>query len=196
MTDLIRVRAHVQGPAGASLSTLYFKSPAAADVAHCQEAAARVRAFFNAMNSSLASGTTTTFESSCDILTAETGELTGRVPVTAPTLTAGTATGDILPGRMQYLFKQSTGVFINGREVQGRSFVPGTTEGLNAAGGLVASGTVTTGSTAFGLLGVTITVAVSNVVWHRPQNGAGGLAVDVAGWSLSQHYGQMRKRRT
>ncbi|HKY46314.1 MAG TPA: hypothetical protein VJM50_24690 [Pyrinomonadaceae bacterium] len=62
---------------------------------------------------------------------------------TAPASGIGAIGGDALPPASQMLIHWRTGVYIGGREVRGKTFVPGLTEAANESGGRPVATTVT-----------------------------------------------------
>lgn len=60
--------------------------------------------------------------------------LTTNVFTTTPRNMGGATSGDVNPFATQMLLRWRTGVFVGGREVRGRTFVPGTLEAQNTNG--------------------------------------------------------------
>lgn len=99
----------------------------------------------------------------------------------------GGNTGDPLPPQIQGLVRWRTGVYNNGREIRGRTFIPGMCEG-NSTDGAPTSGTVTQLQTAAGAI-----LAASGadlVVWSRK-----GTFAPVAAGSPWNKWATLRSRR-
>ena len=118
-------------------------------------------------------------------------ETTGLI-TTANTVTAkqgfGTATGDALPFQTQGLINWTTGVFLGGRQVRGRTFVPGPSETRNTVTGEPDATYITdTNSVAAQLV-----AAVPQLVVYTPTHHT--YAVASAGANAG-HWGVLRSRR-
>lgn len=81
----------------------------------------------------LSSGLTATQESTVVDIDASTGQAVGAFPVSGATVT-GTNAGERLPPATQALLRLRSGLYLNGRELRGRWFIPGMVEADNAAG--------------------------------------------------------------
>lgn len=78
-----------------------------------------------------------------------TGQTTGVLPVTSQART-GTDAANALPNATMALFRWRTGLFLQGREVRGRTFWPGLTETSNdAQGNFSGAADLTADATAF-----------------------------------------------
>lgn len=77
-----------------------------------------------------------------------TGQIIGMVPVTGA-VNGGSATGDALPTLVQGLARFGTGVYVNGRALRGRMFLPGMMEANNTVDGRPAAGMTGTMNTHF-----------------------------------------------
>lgn len=131
---MIRVRTLWSGVAGAPLYTnhhflgLLDASTAAAAVANVED-------FWNALEPSISSAFTYVIEGDVYEIAEASGEPTGVEVVTSVT-GGGTNAGDGLPHANQGLISWSTGVFIAGRQLVGRTNVPGPTESSSNALGV------------------------------------------------------------
>lgn len=76
-----------------------------------------------------------------------TGKVEGATTITPTTIT-GTNSDDVLPQQTQLLVRWRTGVFEDGRELRGRTFIAGYVQGASSAAGEVATTTQTTVNTA------------------------------------------------
>jgi len=126
-----RVRTNITGPAGAPwLSTMYFDVVGGLTAANANAA---VGTFWTAIRAHIATGTSIATEAEVGDIDIATGELTGLFPVT-PVVTTGSGATDALPFATQGLLRWRTGVFVGGREVRGRTFLPAPIEGDSVVG--------------------------------------------------------------
>jgi hypothetical protein len=129
---MLRIRTTFAGTTGAPwLNTLYVGDPNTQ--ANADAAVAAVGAFWGAVDNFMHTSISWATIAEVDILLT-TGEKTGSL-FTTPQAGAGGTTGDFLPQAIQGLVNLRTGVFIGGREVRGKIFIPGLTEGSNTASG-------------------------------------------------------------
>lgn len=89
--------------------------------------------FWDALASAIASGVSWTVQGEVAHIDDSTGQTTGVTSVSSVT-GAGTDTHDPLPWATQGLIRLRTGVYIGGRELRGRIYVPGLTEQNSGAG--------------------------------------------------------------
>jgi hypothetical protein len=192
---LIRYRAHITGWTGSpALFTQYFDGGATPSTAEGTEAGARVRAMFESIKTNLTSLATVQYDTGGDLIDPASGALVGSVGGATPANTVCSSAGAPLPWEVQLLVDKFTAGVVHGRRIKGRSFIPaGTVNMLNA--GNVSSGTQTTFLTAANLLSTLIVTAITPVVWHRPKNGAGGLAFSIAAYSVPGYWSVLRSRR-
>lgn len=128
---MYRVRTQITGGLGGPyLSTMYFSVIGGLTAANANAA---VGAFWGTMKAVMSTSMTATTEGEVAELDVATGQVTGALPVTSIANT-GTASGDTLPPAVQGLIRWRTGTFFNGREVRGRTFIPGPGEALNTNG--------------------------------------------------------------
>lgn len=100
-----------------------------------------------------------------------TGALTGSWSETSAKTGTGGGTLEPVADATQMLVRWKTPTIVNGRFLQGRTFIPGLAAS-NEAGGNLASATSTSVQTANNAL----IASVSGLgVWHRPVSGSGGL---------------------
>ena len=131
---ILRVRTLFTGVTGSPwLSTNYFVGATPAPTqAEANAAVVKVGAFWTAMRpltSSLVS-----FATDANVAVMELdGTLTGGF-ATTPVTGTGTSVADMLPIANQGLIRWLTNVFVGGRQVRGRTFVPGQTETSSGAG--------------------------------------------------------------
>lgn len=199
MATFLRTRATLQivGQSTPSLITRYWDSAGAAIGLLATEAVARDRAFWNSLAATVANGANYTPTLIVDEIEETTGVLVNQIAATAPAAIAFTGAGDPLPYFTQALMRLGTNLFVGGRRVQGRQFIPGLVE--NASTGTPAAPTTTVLTalqTAANLLGTTITTPITQRVWHRPVGGAGGLSTPVLSRSFSPSWAVLKSRRT
>lgn len=126
-----RVRTDITGgPGGAELATHYFDVVGGLTAA---DANAAVGAFWHTVRDLVHNAYTFSTESEVASVDIATGQVTGLTPVTA-IVWAGTVSGQPLPPASQGLIRWRTGTFVGGREIRGRTFLPGPTEEHNLTG--------------------------------------------------------------
>ena len=131
MPFLYRVRTGIAGgPGGSQVSTMYFDatSPFTA-----QAAVDTVYNFWNNLKAGIANDLTFTIEPAVYTIDATTGEPTGIVS-TGSAAVSGTNANDTEPWATQGLVEWRTGNFISGREIRGRTFIPGPTYDQSSGG--------------------------------------------------------------
>lgn len=186
---MYRVRTTLSGPGGPYLSTMYFRVAALGNATEAQNAATAVGNFWNAVDFELSNTVTWVTQAEVAQVNEVTGDVVDAWAVTTQTGT-GAKTGDILPTMNQALVRWNTNSFINGRRVQGRTYVPGMTEINNTVTG-GPNGSVT------GLLGTAAAALIADanselVVWSR-RNGV--IRTVTSGTPLTT-YAVLRSRRS
>lgn len=175
LADLFRVRATLSLSGVNALHTTYWSNPSlASNTAVATEALARVRAFWNSYAAHVASTATLTIDPVVVQLDQATGQPLAAYPGTPPAAVTFTGTGDLLPFSSQKLVKYSTGVYVRGRALVGRSFIPFGLESDSVTGTGPTAADVTALNTALGLLGTTVVTAITQGVWSRPLPGVVG----------------------
>jgi hypothetical protein len=113
------------------------------------------------------------------VIDESTGQATDAFTVT-PIVGTGEAGTDIMPRALQALCRLQTGVFIGGRRLSGRIFIPGTTEG-GWTGGVLIPGNVTliTAAATTNLIGH----ATSQVGVYSRKNGVFFAATSASTWN-------------
>jgi len=125
-----RIRTVFTGVAGSpAYSNLYFGADST-DAGNCQAA---VFGMWENLLNAIQAGVVITMENPIPIIDVATGETTDVAVGDGGTATAADS-GDPLPGMVNGLVQLHTGLFIGGRELRGRSFVPYPTEAANDAG--------------------------------------------------------------
>lgn len=116
-----RIRVEMTGVPGAPyLATHYFN----AALAGAQESADAVQAFWAQLDAQMHSALTWQIESDVAQLDQATGDITELDSVTTAG-GAGTGGSVGMPSATQGLIRWRTGQFVGGREIRGRTFVPG-----------------------------------------------------------------------
>lgn len=129
---MLRVTTRWSGPAGGPFySTFHFdgNSQAIAD-----DAAGAAVTFWNGMQAALTSQISRQVLPEVLAIDPVTGNALGSYVTAGGDLTAGGATGAPLPWTTQGLIRLRTGLYVAGREIRGRIFVPGLTEDANDNG--------------------------------------------------------------
>lgn len=111
-----------------------------------------------------------------------------------PTVYGGTGdqAGQPVPDAAQVLYRWGTGEIVNGRFLQGRTYVPGFYVTGLSAGNLSAGTVAGQGANAQAL----VDAAVGLGVWHRPVLGAGGVFHDAITGSVWSELAVLRRRRS
>jgi len=180
-----RVRTHITGGAGGDgLSTMYFDGTGGLTAAN---AAVAVHTFWQTLQNHISNN----LALQVDPLVYDINEATGHpVGVTSVSVAAvpGNASTDEAPWSAQGLIEWHTGNFLNGREIQGKTFIPGVTIGDNVVGA-PGSGYVTALTAAGAAL--VADVNTSFQVYSR-RNSAGIQVTAAAGWNK---WAVLRSRR-
>lgn len=184
MANMYRVRTVLTGVQGSPyLSTMFFQEGAGT----AEQAVAAVAAFWGAVDGVMHSDVTWDIEQDVEIVDDNTGQIQG-VAATSGGTGVGTVTGDILPPATQGLVRWRTGVFVAGREIRGKTFIPALTE-TAAISGQMANGTQTILEDAANAL---VGAAGANLcVWSRKN----GLSEDVVSGSVWNQFAVLRSRR-
>ena len=131
MSNLKRIHVLYEGAAGLpGTNTIYGheNGTSAADQV------AAVLAFYTSMGPSINSSMTVTVDSIVDIVDSTTGLTTGQDDTGAGGTVDCSSSTDALPTATALLVQWRTGTFFTGRELRGRIFIAGMTEG-NSTGG-------------------------------------------------------------
>lgn len=131
-----RVRTEFVGVQGAPwLSTMLFGT-----VNSAQQSVNAVGAFWSAVDAAIATAVTWRTLPDVDEIDVD-GNLIGVESTTVQTA-GGALAGDRLPHATQALITWRTGAIIGGRELKGRTFIPGIGESHNSADGTLSSGLI------------------------------------------------------
>lgn len=137
-TPMWRVTQIVSGVAG---SPYYLTGHFGVAGGTAQAAATAWRAFLNQGTGTLRTGMSYNTISEVSVVDPTTDEVVGIEPVSVPQIIF-TSTEDPLPPATQALVRWRTNVYVGGREIRGRTSLPGWTEGQSTAG-LVAPSIIT-----------------------------------------------------
>ena len=130
MTALYRVRTVFSGVQGSPwLSTFYFLESAGT----AQQAATAAGTFWGAVDAGISTSVSWTTEADVATLSDTDGQITA-LTATTPQTGTGADSNAMLPIVVQGLVSWRTGVFIAGRELRGRTYIPGMTEAQSVAG--------------------------------------------------------------
>ena len=131
MSNLWRVRTALAGGTGADqVSTMFFDQAAGGTAQHAADA---VHTFWSSLSSTIITGYTMNVDTIVEDIDIATGKPVAVTSVTAAPITASGASG-AMPWATQGLVEWRTGLFLSGREVRGRTFIPGVNGVANAGG--------------------------------------------------------------
>lgn len=140
--DIYRVRTVGTGLTGAPyLSTMYFDASSGQTAQHAADA---VSNFWQGCKTQVSSSVTMTVQSDVYVIDSVTGHPTSVSPVVITPI-VGTAAGTQAPLASQGRVDWHSGIFINGREQRGRTFIPGVV--VAASNGGLPTAAYTTGLT-------------------------------------------------
>lgn len=181
---LYRVRSSWSGGRGGGLlSTMYFDVlPGSAS-----DANAAVGAFWDDVKGFIANDLTVTTDAAVYLIDETNGQPTSIEAVT-PIAVAGSQSAEPLPWANQVLLQWRTGLFSGGRELRGRTFIPGCTE-TGSTDGLPATGTLSAVNAAAATL---IADANTELVIYSPTNGTAGEVIAGTCWN---EFAVLRSRR-
>ncbi len=165
MPSLYRVRTAITGPnGGAQVSTHYLD---ALTPNTASDAADAVHTFWSTMAGQLSSQYVFQVDPLVEIIDVSTGGITGASAVTVAAV-AGSVGTALAPPATQGLIRWHTGVYIGGREVRGRTFIPGIlAASVTSTGGVATAFQTVASSAATAYLGWTNSVPVVYSGAHR-----------------------------
>lgn len=143
---------------------------------------AAIRTWLLSALAACASTTSATVATEGRDLSDTTGEVVGFWNDGTAQTASGTITGQA-PDAAQGLVRWRTSTVVNGRRLQGRTFIPGIGASAVSAGNLSSSAQA---SLIGGTTALLDPVAVGFQIWHRPVNGAGGqvsIVTERSAWS-------------
>lgn len=187
---MYRIRTTLTGVQGSPwLSTMYF------DVAGgtAQDAADAVGVFWGAMDNSMVSAVQWATEAEVAQVNASNGNLV-MVHATTPVTGVGASATEVMPIATQGLVRWRTGSIANGREVRGRTFIPGLVEANNNSGVPTAAFVTMLNGAASALISDANSVLV---VYHRgdPDAGSPGSKHTVTTGTAWSQFAVLRSRR-
>lgn len=183
---LIRIRTGFTGVPGTPwISNFYFDG----DLADAQNMADTASDFWSDAQLAMSSLIDWTQDGVATQLDVATGEPTDVASYT-PNDGDGSGSGDMLPASTQLLITWRTGVFAGGREVRGKTFVPGLVASTNDNDGTIDEGVVTQFAGYADSL-VTEPGHSQIVVWSRKN----GTMQQVTGARITNEWAVLRSRR-
>lgn len=183
---MLRVQTTWTGPSGGPFYTLmHFDGDTSGEA---EPAATAVLNFWTAMQAAISSQVTRHVEEEVLRIDPATGNVTAVFTGAARPFTAGGATGSPLPWHTQGLMRWRTGVFIAGRELRGRTFIPGLTEDANDNGRPNSSMVTSANNAAATLIGA----ATADLTIWSPTHGVEHTAASGTLWN---EWGLLRSRR-
>lgn len=193
---MMRIRTVITGTQGTpGLSTVYATgagvTPIAADAL---DMVGRVRTFWNALITMLPSLITAQVQSQVDLIDPATGDLVGGLNPAAPAVVTGTG-GAALPFAAAALLVANTGVIVNQRRLQGRTFISPLAATVNNAGNFGTAQSLAVTAAATNML--TGSTTSTPCVWHRPTElfPAAGTQAPVSGYTTRIPYAVLKSRR-
>lgn len=184
---MLRVTTIGTGPQGAPYySTFYFGGTTEGEAAVAGDA---TQAFWTSFAGALRTDLLFQVQPEIELVDPATGNILGvfadsQVPIDC------TGTGDPLPTSTQGLIRWRTGVYVAGKEIRGRTFIPGYTETSSTNG--VPIGTTVSGLTSVGTALLSAGSAAGGMGVWSPTRGQWAPASSAAGWN---QWAVMRSRR-
>jgi len=165
------------------LSTHYFDF----DTGTPADAFAKLSTFWNAVDDTFSTSQTWKIQDEYATIDTATGAATGFGTESGDD-GVGTASDEILPPANQVLIKWATGVVINGRRLNGHTYIPGLTQVANDNGNVLGStaGVILAAAADLGSEGTAVLE-----IWSR----AGGVGESVIGAAVSGKFAVLRSRR-
>jgi hypothetical protein len=191
---LWQVETNWTGPSAPLLSTHYFDVGGGGTP---QQAANAVSAFWTAVLTQIRVGYVAKTNPEVRQLNEATGALQAVIPVSQATITCNNdgALVDLLQGVATWF----TGDVADGRQIKGRTFIPGVTESVNDTAGVPTAAYISAIQTAAAAL--VADVSSSLQVWHRPLKDAEGNVTrpgsqhDVVSGNASPNWSYLSSRR-
>jgi hypothetical protein len=184
MADVYRVRTAITGSVGGPmLNTLWFDAAGGTE----QQAATAAQLFWHNARLRISNAFSMLVEPLVYTVDIATGLANGSRTVTTSVETGGVSS-DNMPGYVQGIVVWHTGVFVGGREVIGRTFLPGVTEGDNSNSAPSGSYLTDMGSAATAL---ETTVAPPFVIYSPTHH----VAVPVASHAVDSQWAILKSRR-
>lgn len=180
---MLRIQTVFTGIVGSPyLSTMFFESTGLAEMVDAQSA---VRGFWEDLAGLMQSATTIQVQSDVDVIDPVTGHITATGSAPVAVLQAG---GNApLPQATQGLVRWRSGVFVNGKEIRGRTFLPSMANDAQLGGKPSSALKVTADAAAAALLAAPVNL----VVWSRKN----GMSAPVTSGSTWSEFAVLRSRR-
>jgi hypothetical protein len=181
-----RYRMQIVGPQGSPwLTTFYWEDILGGDA---QSGVDTLGGAWDILKPEMDNACSIAGETFVDTVDPATGQITDQDSVT-PYNAQGVSTGDPLPYQTQGLVLWKTGNFIDGRQVQGKTYIPGLNVGNNTNTGLPTTGIL-------GVFANFIDSIVTNgdcqpVVWSRKN----GTTVPIVAGAAPRKWAVLRSRR-
>jgi hypothetical protein len=181
---LYRVRTAFSGVQGAPwLSTFYFDAAGGT----AQQAATAAGVFWGAVDAGISTSVSWATEAEVATVDDATGQITA-ITTTTPVTGTGGDSNSALPWVVQGLVSWRTGTFVGGREIRGRTYIPGFTEAQSAAGVPEAATRTFVNAAALALE----TSANAQLVTYSPTKNTSAL---VSSGSMQTYWAELRSRR-
>jgi hypothetical protein len=203
VVNIMRVNTIFTGVAGAPyLSTHYFFGAAEPDVAMANAAITAVKNFWFQLGGVMNNTTAWAVQGGVQVIRPSDGQLQGILAGTQQTGAGTVSGGNQLPYAAQGLISWATGEFVDGRHVQGRTFLGGLT--VQAGTGVPITQLYTSSGTAITAIVTTPTTA-KLCVYQRERNPdskpgqlphRAGTYHQVTGGTLRPYFAVLRSRRT
>ena len=182
---MYRVRVQFTGPAGAPWLATHFFGQLGGTT---QQAATAAGNFWGAVDAQMDSAVSWSTLPEVMIVNETSGEIES-VTATTPVTGTGAVSAVMLPRASQGLVRWSTGIFIGGRQIRGRTFIPGLTVNTTVTDGVLNFTTVSVIDAAAAAL---IADANSDLRIYSPANGTSASVIAGSTWA---EYAQLRSRR-
>lgn len=183
---MLRVRTVFTGPQGAPWVSTIHGNPGDT-VAGAQNLVNAIGTFWGAVDAVMHTSVLWSTEAEVEDINVVTGD-TEAVFTTTPATGAGATVTELLPRIAQAVVRFRTGVFVLGKEIRGRIFVPGLTELANTAGALTPATQSTIQSAAAALV-ADVTAQVG--VWSKT-HGQFQIPTSTSVWSQFAYLGSRR----
>lgn len=194
---MLRVHTKATGFPGGDVTYFhYFAGPGTPTLAEATEGVGRVRAFWLQAAARCANTMIWQPLSTVDVIDPVSGDITSQFAVTPVVSVGGSLAGDRMPGQTCAVAQYLTGVFLNGRQVRGRTFVGTVVEANSDSNGRPDTTVVANTISAGQKLALTILTPLAHVVYHRTNTHGSGSAVSVAGYNCNSEWGMVRHRMT
>lgn len=176
-------------PGGGGQSTL-FTQPTGT----LQTIADAIRSFLVELCEGLSNQVTATVASEVRTLNVGTGVLEAVGSVNGGAPVPGNVAGQPVADASQILMRWNTGEIVNGRRLVGRTFIPGLPVASLTGGNLNGASAADFATKGQGLI-TSLAGQAPLVVWHRPVNGAGGVAWAADTATVWSEMAVLRRRR-